>query len=92
MRNKGRVWRILGEYLVLRDSKGETISDVSPERPSRASVEGLPDSADRRDKYRVIGAGSARLLAARSLAHYGISYDQVEKDGDVGGIWNIDKS
>ncbi len=45
---------------------------------------------DRSNRYCVIGAGPAGLLAARSLKHAGIPYDQFEKDDDVGGIWEID--
>ena len=46
---------------------------------------------DRSDRYCVIGAGPAGLLAARSLKQAGIAYDQFEKDSDVGGIWDIEK-
>ena len=45
---------------------------------------------DRSTHYCVIGAGPAGLLAARSLKHAGIPYDQFDKNGDVGGIWDID--
>ena len=37
----------------------------------------------------MIGAGPAGLLAARSFKHAGIAYDQVDKNDDVGGIWDI---
>ncbi len=44
---------------------------------------------DRSDRYCIIGAGPAGLIAARSLKHAGIPYDQYEKNDDVGGIWEI---
>jgi cation diffusion facilitator CzcD-associated flavoprotein CzcO len=44
---------------------------------------------DRSDQYCVIGAGPAGLLAARSLKHAGIPYEQFDKNDDVGGIWDI---
>jgi len=44
---------------------------------------------DRSDHYCVIGAGPAGLLAARSLKHAGIAYEQFDKNDDVGGIWDI---
>jgi cation diffusion facilitator CzcD-associated flavoprotein CzcO len=40
-------------------------------------------------RYAIIGAGPAGLLAARSLKRAGIPYDQIEKNPDVGGIWDI---
>ncbi|MEM7137361.1 MAG: NAD(P)-binding domain-containing protein [Myxococcota bacterium] len=44
---------------------------------------------DRSERYCVIGAGPAGLLAARSLKHAGIPYDQFDQNDDVGGIWDI---
>ncbi|MCZ6806616.1 MAG: NAD(P)/FAD-dependent oxidoreductase [Deltaproteobacteria bacterium] len=44
---------------------------------------------DRSDSYCVIGAGPAGMLAARSLKHAGIPYEQFDKNDDVGGIWDI---
>jgi cation diffusion facilitator CzcD-associated flavoprotein CzcO len=44
---------------------------------------------DRSEHYCVIGAGPAGLLAARSLKHAGIPYEQFDKNDDVGGIWDI---
>lgn len=43
---------------------------------------------DRSNCYCVIGAGPAGLLAARSLKHAGIPYEQFDKNDDVGGIWD----
>ena len=65
--------------------------DVSQERVDTVESAGSREPMDCRDKYLVIGAGPAGLLAARSLVHYGIAYDQIEKDDDVGGIWDIEK-
>jgi cation diffusion facilitator CzcD-associated flavoprotein CzcO/amino acid transporter len=41
-------------------------------------------------RYCVVGAGPAGLITARALRLEGIDYDQFERYGDVGGIWNID--
>jgi len=41
------------------------------------------------EKFAIIGAGPAGLLAARSLRNAGIDYDQFDKNPDVGGIWDI---
>lgn len=40
-------------------------------------------------RYAIIGAGPAGLLAARSLKRAGIAYDHIERNPDVGGIWDI---
>jgi cation diffusion facilitator CzcD-associated flavoprotein CzcO len=47
-------------------------------------------TVDRSDRYCVVGAGPAGLLAARSLKHAGIPYDQFDRNDDVGGIWDIE--
>lgn len=44
---------------------------------------------DRSDRWCIIGAGPAGLLAARALKRAGIPYDQFDKNPDVGGIWDI---
>jgi hypothetical protein len=38
----------------------------------------------------IVGAGPAGLSAARALKRSGIAYDQIERHGDVGGIWDLD--
>jgi cation diffusion facilitator CzcD-associated flavoprotein CzcO len=48
-----------------------------------------PEIVDASDRWCVIGAGPAGLLAARALSRAGIPYDQYEKNPDVGGIWDI---
>ncbi len=44
---------------------------------------------DRTGFYCIIGAGPAGMIAARSLKNAGIAYEQMEKNPDVGGIWDI---
>lgn len=44
---------------------------------------------DRGDRYLVIGAGPGGLVAARWLTACGIPFDVVERQRDVGGIWDI---
>ena len=44
---------------------------------------------DKLDRYCIVGAGPAGLLAARSFRRAGIAYEQFEKNPDVGGIWDI---
>ncbi|MEI9988997.1 MAG: amino acid permease [Rhizomicrobium sp.] len=41
-------------------------------------------------RYCIVGAGPCGLLAARAFRLAGIPYDQFERHGDVGGIWDID--
>lgn len=45
---------------------------------------------DRGDRQLVIGAGPGGLVAARWLAELDIPFDLVERQPDVGGIWDID--
>ena len=41
-------------------------------------------------KVCVVGAGPAGLSVARALRRLGLDYDQYERHGDVGGIWDLD--
>jgi cation diffusion facilitator CzcD-associated flavoprotein CzcO len=50
----------------------------------------MDEPIDRSDRFCVIGAGPAGLLAARALSHAGIPYDQLERNPRVGGIWDIE--
>lgn len=49
-----------------------------------------PPPVTARGKYCIVGAGPGGLLAARSLRLAGLPYDQFERHGDVGGIWDIE--
>lgn len=47
--------------------------------------------SDYTNKYCIIGAGSSGLAAAKNLKQYGIPFDVIEREDEVGGIWNYDK-
>src|SRR5215510_14494121 len=44
---------------------------------------------DRNRKYCIIGAGASGLAAARTFAQRGIPFDCLERERDIGGLWNI---
>jgi hypothetical protein len=46
--------------------------------------------ADRTGAVCVIGAGPAGLATARALRARGLDYDQVDRNADAGGLWDID--
>jgi cation diffusion facilitator CzcD-associated flavoprotein CzcO len=41
------------------------------------------------DKYVIIGAGPSGLAAAKTFLARGIAFDCLEREADVGGLWNI---
>lgn len=41
-------------------------------------------------RYCIVGGGPCGLLAARAFTLAGVPYDQFERNGDVGGIWDIE--
>ncbi|MGI9075914.1 MAG: flavin-containing monooxygenase [Gemmatimonadaceae bacterium] len=45
---------------------------------------------DRSNRYCIIGAGPSGLATARAFSRAGISFDVLERHGDVGGIWNLE--
>lgn len=46
---------------------------------------------DRKEKYCIIGAGSSGLAAAKNLESLDIPFDVLEREDDVGGLWNYGK-
>ena len=41
------------------------------------------------DKYVIIGAGPSGLAAAKTFLARGIAFDCLEREADIGGLWNI---
>jgi cation diffusion facilitator CzcD-associated flavoprotein CzcO/amino acid transporter len=50
----------------------------------------IPARAQFKGRYCIVGAGPCGLVTARAFKRAGIPYDQFERHGDVGGIWDID--
>ncbi len=46
---------------------------------------------ERIDKYCIVGAGSSGLAAAKNLKALDIPFDVLEREDDVGGLWNFGK-
>ena len=44
---------------------------------------------DRRHRYCIIGAGASGLAVAKSFVQRGIPFDCLEREQDIGGLWNI---
>ncbi|MCG8605385.1 NAD(P)-binding domain-containing protein [bacterium] len=42
-------------------------------------------------KYCIIGAGASGLVAAKNLKEHGIPFVVIEREDDIGGIWNYGK-
>ena len=41
------------------------------------------------DKYCIIGAGASGIAVAKSFVERGIPFDLLEREADIGGLWNI---
>ena len=39
-------------------------------------------------KYCIIGAGASGLAAAKNFLQHGIAFDCLEREGELGGLWN----
>ena len=52
--------------------------------------EATPETRDRADAFRVliVGAGASGLCAGIKLGEAGISYEVIERNSDVGGVWH----
>jgi cation diffusion facilitator CzcD-associated flavoprotein CzcO len=48
----------------------------------------LRDARGEADKVCIIGAGSSGLAAAKTFAERGIPFDCLERENDIGGLWN----
>jgi cation diffusion facilitator CzcD-associated flavoprotein CzcO len=46
-------------------------------------------TSDRTHKYCVIGAGASGLAVAKNFAQRGIPFDCLEREPDIGGLWNF---
>ena len=44
------------------------------------------------DRYCLVGAGPAGLIAARALLNASIPFDAFERHSDVGGIWDLENA
>jgi cation diffusion facilitator CzcD-associated flavoprotein CzcO len=55
------------------------------------SVSKQPNSVDATSasKYCIIGAGASGLAVAKNFAAAGIPFDVLEREADIGGLWNI---
>ncbi|HJZ29997.1 MAG TPA: NAD(P)-binding domain-containing protein [Hyphomicrobiaceae bacterium] len=42
-----------------------------------------------RDRYVIIGAGASGLATAKTFLERGIAFDCLEREPDIGGLWNI---
>ena len=45
---------------------------------------------DRAAKYCIIGAGASGLAVAKNFKLNGIAFECLEREADIGGLWNID--
>ena len=41
------------------------------------------------DRYVIIGAGASGLATAKTFLERGIAFDCLEREPDIGGLWNI---
>lgn len=48
----------------------------------------LTDHKNETDKVCIIGAGSSGLAAAKTFSERGIPFDCLERENDIGGLWN----
>ena len=50
----------------------------------------LPSEHVRANKFCIIGAGASGLAVARTFKAHGIPFDCLEREPDIGGLWNIE--
>ena len=49
----------------------------------------INDSETINDRYCIIGAGASGLAVAKTFIERGIPFDLLEREADIGGLWNI---
>ncbi|MEX1223727.1 MAG: NAD(P)-binding domain-containing protein, partial [Pirellulales bacterium] len=58
---------------------------------SSSAADGAASSVDCSQRVCIIGAGSSGLACLRTLQQQGLPVDCLERDADIGGIWQFDK-
>ena len=78
-----------GYALWLRKARPRTYAALAQSQLHADSARRLPAPVCYEGRYCIVGAGPNGLLAARAFKLAGIPYDQFERHGDAGGIWDI---
>jgi amino acid transporter len=76
--------------LVLRRRKPTTYAAIARSRVRGRRREAGAPTLDYTRRYCLVGAGPAGMVMARALMAEGVPFDWYEKQGDVGGIWDME--
>jgi len=79
----------LGFGLWLRAERPRTYAALGATDLRPDTRRARPRPIEAQGRYCIVGAGPGGLLAARAFRLAGLPYDQFERHGDVGGIWDI---
>lgn len=58
-------------------------------RQGHANAEVMQQQTDRSDRFCIIGAGASGLAVAKNFVARGIAFDCLEREQDIGGLWNF---
>lgn len=50
----------------------------------------MQQQTDRSDRFCIVGAGASGLAVAKNFVARGIAFDCLERERDIGGLWNFD--